>query len=122
VAWLGLLLTYLPVRDYAWERTDAAEWQLALWSSVLRRVQPRYVPAPACLLGFAAWRAGHGALACVAVARALAADPSYNMAVLLDDVLRYALPPSAVDDWPVRHDGRRGRTARPRRRRKRRIG
>ena len=40
---------------------------------MLRRVEPAYVPAPACLLAFAAWRAGQGALARVAVDRALAA-------------------------------------------------
>ena len=114
VAWLAVLLTDLPVRDYAWERTDAADWQVALWTDVLRRVPAEYVPAPACLLAFAAWRAGQGALACVAVARALEADPAYNMAVLLDEVLRYALPPSAVADWPVH----RYRPRRPRSRRR----
>jgi hypothetical protein len=114
VAWLGVLLTHLPVRDYAWERTDGADWQVSLWTDVLRRVPPGYVPAPACLLAFAAWRAGQGALASVAVARALEADPAYSMAVLLDEVLRYALPPSAVDDWPVHHESPR----RPRRRKR----
>jgi hypothetical protein len=64
-------------------------------------VEAPYVPAPACLLAFAAWRSGHGALASVAVDRALARDPAYSMAVLLEDVLRYGLPPAALDGWPA---------------------
>lgn len=103
-AWLGVLLTDLPVRDYAWERADGSDWQLALWTDVVRRMEPDFVPAPASLLGFAAWRSGQGALASVAVERARRQDPGYHMAVLLDDVLRYALPPSAVHDWPVPGD------------------
>lgn len=117
VAWLGVLLTHLPVRDHAWEHTDGADWQVALWSEVLRRVAPEYAPAPACLLAFAAWRGGHGALATIAVQRALAQDPTYSMAALLDEVLQYGLPPSAVDDWPVSGaggaGGRRARSRRP---------
>jgi hypothetical protein len=115
-AWLGVLLGHLPVRDFAWERIGNEQWHVALWTDVLRRVEPEHVPAPACLLAFAAWRAGHGALACLAVDRARTQDPEYSMAVLLDDVLRYALPPSTVDDWPAgqvtkgrRAGGRRSR-------------
>jgi hypothetical protein len=116
VAWLGVLLGHLPVRDYAWERIGVEEWQTALWTDVLRRVEPAHVPAPACLLAFAAWRSGHGALASIAVGRAVAQDPTYSMAVLLDEVLRYALPPSSVDDWPAGERPRRS-PARTRRRR-----
>jgi hypothetical protein len=116
VAWLAVLLVHLPVRDYAWERTGAEEWHVALWTDVVRRVEPSYLPAPACLLAFAAWRAGHGALASVAVERARAQDPDYPMAVLLEDVLRYALPPASIDaDWPThrrRGGGRRNRRPR----------
>ena len=119
VAWLGVLLTQLPVRDHAWERIDRSEWHVPLWTDVLRRVEPIYVPAPACLLSFAAWRSGDGALACVAVDRARRQDPAYPMAGLLGDVLRYALPPSAVDDWPPA-EGRHPRA--PRRHRRRAIG
>jgi hypothetical protein len=116
-AWLGVLLGHLPVRDFAWERIGNEQWHVALWTDVLRRVEPEHVPAPACLLAFAAWRAGHGALACVAVDRARTRDPEYPMAVLLDDVLRYALPPSTVDDWPA-GQVTKGRRAGGRRRRR----
>jgi hypothetical protein len=100
-AWLAVLLVHLPTRDLAWSRIGGEPWQVPLWTDVLRRAEPPYVPAPACLLAFAAWRAGHGALASAAVDRALAQDPAYSMAVLLEDVLRYGLPPSALDGWPV---------------------
>jgi hypothetical protein len=105
VAWLAALLVHLPVRDYAWERTgDAPSWT-ALWTDVLRRVEPAYVPAPACLLAFAAWRAGNGALARVAVDRALAQEPDYSMAALLDEMLRLALHPRLLADWPSVQSG-----------------
>ncbi|RZU51064.1 uncharacterized protein DUF4192 [Krasilnikovia cinnamomea] len=100
VAWLGVLLIHLPVRDYAWERIGTEPWRVAMWTDVLRRVEPQYLLAPACLLGFAAWRAGMGALARVAVDRALLRDPRYPMARLLEDVLDYALDPAAVRGWP----------------------
>lgn len=100
-AWLGVLIAHVCVRDQAWRANDEEPWQVPLWTDVLRRVEPSYVPAPACLLAFAAWRAGHGALAAVAVERALAQDPAYTMAQLLDGILRHGLPPSVVDGWPV---------------------
>jgi hypothetical protein len=102
VAWLGVLLGHLPVRDFAWERVSDDEWQVDLWADVVRRVEPEHLPAPACLLAFAAWRCGQGALAVVAVERARSQAPDYSMAALLDEVLRYALPPSTVDGWPAR--------------------
>jgi hypothetical protein len=114
MAWLGVLLEHLPVRDYAWERIGGDAWQVALWTDVVRRVAGEQVPAAACLLAFAAWRTGQGALAAVAVDRARSHAPEYSMALLLDEVLHYALAPSAVDGWPsARPPRRRG----PRRRR-----
>lgn len=100
VGWLTLLLTHLPVRDDAWERTDGTEWHLTLWTDVLRRAEPDLVPAPACLLSFTAWRAGQGALAAVALERALVAQPDYSMAHLLGDLLARGVPPSRLDGWP----------------------
>jgi hypothetical protein len=117
VAWLGVLLGHLPVRDYAWERVGEEDWQVRLWTDVLRRVEPGQVPPVACLLAFAAWRSGHGALAAVAVERARTQDPDYSMAGLLQEVLQYALPPSTVDDWPMRRRPPR-RPIRPARSRK----
>ena len=100
VAWLGALLADIPVRDYAWERIGVEDWCADLWTDVVRRVEPAYVPAPACLLGFAAWRQGQGALAYAAVDRAVAADPEYTMAGLLAQILELGLSPAAVVGWP----------------------
>lgn len=115
VAWLTLLLTQIPVRDHAWERTDGRDGDIAFWGDVLRRAEPELIAAPASLLAFAAWRAGQGALAAVALERALARHPDYSLAVLLDDLLRRGVPPSDLDGWPavglpgvVRRRGRRG--------------
>jgi hypothetical protein len=100
-AWLGLLLLHLPVRDYAWTRTRQQEWEVALWSDVLRRVEPRYAPAPASLLAFVAWRSGLGALASIAAERALEQEADYSLAVLLREALLCGLPPSVLDGWPA---------------------
>ncbi|WFE95487.1 DUF4192 domain-containing protein [Micromonospora sp. WMMD987] len=117
VAWLTLLLTHLPVRDHAWEHTDGREEDIALWGEVLRRAEDELVPAPACLLAFAAWRAGQGALAAVALERALTLRPDYTLALILDDLLRRGVPPSDLDGWPTVTDPRvlRRRRRRPRR-------
>jgi hypothetical protein len=101
VAWLSLLLTHLPVRDHAWERTDGRDEDIALWTDVLRRAEPDLIAAPAALLAFAAWRAGQGALAAVALERGLAEHPDYPLALLLDDLLRRGVPPSELDGWPA---------------------
>jgi hypothetical protein len=100
VAWLTVLLTQLPIRDHAWERTDGRDADISLWTDVLRRAEPELIAAPGSLLAFAAWRAGYGALAAVALERVLAARPDYSLAVLLDDLLRRGFPPSELDGWP----------------------
>ncbi|ROT33688.1 DUF4192 domain-containing protein [Micromonospora sp. HM5-17] len=99
VAWLSLLLVHLPTRDDAWRWTGGEEWHLTLWTDVLRRAEPDLGAAPASLLAFAAWCAGQGALASVAVDRALEAQPDYSMALLLAEALRVGIPPSILDDW-----------------------
>jgi hypothetical protein len=69
---------------------------IRLWRHVLTRVTEPYAAAPACRLSFAAWRAGEGALANVALDRALAADPHYSMARLLQELFISGLPPWSV--------------------------
>jgi hypothetical protein len=61
---------------------------------VTRHAQPGYVAAPAALLAFVAWQCGDGALANVALDRALADDPRYSMALLLRQVITAGAPPS----------------------------
>lgn len=96
VARLGFLLTDLRVRDEAWIRIDedAPAADISFWRDVLRRVEPHYVPAPASLLAFAAYSAGDGGLANVALERALEADPAYSMAVLLRSLIDAGIPPA----------------------------
>jgi hypothetical protein len=98
LAWLAVLLGDLQVRDDAWARMHPAyrEAHCRLWTDVLRSAALDYVPAPASLLAFAAWQAGNGALAAMAIDRALGADPSYSMAQLLGGAVDAALPPSAA--------------------------
>ncbi|MEU8365835.1 DUF4192 domain-containing protein [Micromonospora tulbaghiae] len=117
VAWLTVLLTHVAVRDHAWSRTDGRDEDISLWTDVLRRAEPDLIAAPGCLLAFAAWRSGHGALAAVALERVLSAHPGYSLAVLLDEALRRGVAPSALDGWPGPDDGAvlRRRRRRPRR-------
>ena len=96
VAWVTVALRDLRVRDDAWARMDPAhrDAHRRLWTDVVRRAQPGHVAAPASLLAFVAWQCGDGALANVALDRALADDPSYSMATLLRQVISAGAPPS----------------------------
>ena len=96
IARITVALRDLRVRDDAWARMDPAhaDQHLRLWIDVVRRAQPGYVAAPAALLAFVAWQSGDGALANVALDRALADDPQYSMALLLRQVITAGAPPS----------------------------
>jgi hypothetical protein len=96
IAWLTVALRDLRVRDDAWARMDPAHLDAhrRLWIDVTRRAQPGYVAAPAALLAFVAWQAGDGALANVALDRAVADEPRYSMALLLRQVISAGAPPS----------------------------
>jgi hypothetical protein len=95
-AWLALVLTRVRIRDDAWARMDPAhrDAHRRLWTDVVRRAQPGYAAAPASLLAFTAWQGGDGALANIALERALADNPGYSMALLLGDALDAGAPPS----------------------------
>jgi hypothetical protein len=96
IARITVALRDLRVRDDAWARMDPAqaEAHLRLWTDVVRRAQPGYAAAPAALLAFVAWQSGDGALANVALDRALADDARYSMALLLRQVITAGAPPS----------------------------
>jgi Domain of unknown function (DUF4192) len=98
LAWLTVTLSDLRVRDDAWARMEP-KFRAAhrrLWTDVVRHAGEAYVPAPASLLAFIAWQSGEGALANIAIERALAADPDYSMAHLIGQALDAGLPPSAA--------------------------
>jgi Domain of unknown function (DUF4192) len=96
LAWLTVVLKDLRVRDDAWSRMDPehAPAHLRLWTDVVRRAQPGHGAPAASLLAFTAWQSGNGALANVALDRALADDPGYSMAQLLRQVITAGAPPS----------------------------
>jgi len=93
---LTVVLRDLRVRDDAWSRMrpEHREAHARLWTDLTRLAQPGYVCAPAALLAFVAWQSGNGALANVALDRALAEDENYSMAVLLRQVIDSGAPPS----------------------------
>ena len=97
-AWLAFVLTRLPIRDDAWARMDPGhrDAHRRLWTDLVCRAQPGYVAAPASLLAFTAWQGGEGALANIALDRALADTPGYSMAQLLRELLDAGAPPSAA--------------------------
>jgi hypothetical protein len=97
-AWLSVVLMRLPVRDDAWalmepEHRDA---HIRLWTDLVRHAQHGFAAAPASLLAFTAWQSGNGALANIALDRALADTPGYSMAELIRQAISVGLPPSAA--------------------------
>jgi hypothetical protein len=72
------------------------EWDLDVWREVVRRARPDLVAPPATLLALAAWRLGDGALAWVAVERALGTDPGYPLAQLIAEALARGLAPTTL--------------------------
>jgi hypothetical protein len=110
----------VPLQDVA-VRDEVATWALEDSETMLtfllglarQSVAPYDVPV-CTLLALVAWVRGDGALANVALDRALAGDPAYNMAKLFRAGLDGQLPPTAVKQW-LRQTRR---TLHPRRRRR----
>ncbi|HEX6077661.1 MAG TPA: DUF4192 domain-containing protein, partial [Micromonosporaceae bacterium] len=98
-AWLSVLLLVDEFVSLAWQRVAAATGSahVALWGDLTRRAEPAYLPVVATLLGYAAWRTGDGALAGIAVQRALRIDPEYRPARVMDTLLTTGTPPDAVE-------------------------
>jgi hypothetical protein len=94
-AWLTVALREVRVRDDAWARMlpEHRAAHRRLWTDLTRLAGPGYVAAPATLLAFVAWQSGDGALANIALDRALADNPRYSMAKLLRQVLDSGAPP-----------------------------
>lgn len=97
---LGLDLAVIRVRDEAWTLLDDATQpaHLHLWKDLTRRLEPRFVPPAASLLAMAAWRSGTGALASIALDRALSLDPAYSMAGLLRHAMQHLLAPQSLTE------------------------
>jgi hypothetical protein len=102
------------VRDRALELALGAEAPAAetLWTECTRRAPAPLDAAPATLLAVSAWLRGDGAMANVALARALAGDPAYALARLLAQALAECLPPAdlrAMIGGTLPRAGRHGR-------------
>jgi hypothetical protein len=67
---------------------------VALLESVVAHVPRRLQPSPLTLLALLAWWRGEGARASLLVARCLAVDSAYRLALVLDTALEAGLPPS----------------------------
>lgn len=111
VAALLVALADVPTRDVAagWVEGARGDAARGLWAELTRRAPRPYDVAPATLLANAAWRDGQGALARIAVERALTSDPSYRLALLLQRVLDDGINPAAMRRRPPRGRGRRRR-------------
>jgi hypothetical protein len=95
LAFLAVMVADLRVRDDAWALMDPVYrgQHLRLWTDILAGAAPELAPAPAALLAFTAWQCGDGALANVALERALTADPDYSLALLLSQAVQAGIPP-----------------------------
>lgn len=80
----GAALAVVPVRDALWMAVDDRRLDgRALWRDLGRRLPSPYNAPPLFLYGWAAWRAGDGALAGIAAERALESRADYHAADLL---------------------------------------
>ncbi len=95
VAWA---LRDVDVRDRAMGMALTADAPGAevLWTEVTRRAPPPLDAAPATLLAVTAWARGDGAMANVALDRAMTSEPGYGLALLLEQALAACVPPAQV--------------------------
>jgi hypothetical protein len=102
------------VRDRALELALGADAPAAeiLWTECTRRATAPLDVAPATLLAVSAWLRGDGAMANVALTRALTGDPSYAFARLLAQALAECLPPAELRAMIEETSGRAGGTGR----------
>jgi hypothetical protein len=93
---LTVLLNLTSIRNYAARLTSTEPWQQQMWTDLVRRAEPEFTAGPAVLLALCALRCGEGALAGIAVARALDADPDDRLARLLDQAIGVGIDPATV--------------------------
>lgn len=95
-ALMTVLLDLPSVRDVAAWRTTGEPWEIDMWTDLVRRAEPEFTATPAVLLTLSALRAGNGALAAMAVQRALQADPADSLAQTLAEVVAAGMDPATV--------------------------
>lgn len=98
VARIAWGLRDVDVRDRALQLAlgDDAAAAEQLWTECTRRAPSPLDAAPATLLAVSAWLRGDGAMANVALERAVRAEPGYRLALLLLQALEECLPPAAL--------------------------
>jgi hypothetical protein len=69
---------------------------LRVLSEAVRRLPPPYDAAVCASLAWVAYANGDGVVANIALDRALETDPTYSLALLIDDALYRQVPPSAL--------------------------
>ena len=95
-ATLTVLLELPSLWEFAARRTNGEAWQIAMWSDLVRRAEPPFTAPAATLLALCALQAGHGALASMAVDRALSADPQDRFAQVLKRAIAAGIDPDTV--------------------------
>lgn len=96
-AWLSVVVTAAPVRDFALTQTQARLEHVDLWAQITRHAQPPFTATPAALLATTAWRCGDGVLAKLAAEHALHLSPDHQLAALVADALQAGIPPSKFE-------------------------
>ncbi|MEU7874266.1 DUF4192 domain-containing protein [Dactylosporangium sp. NPDC049140] len=95
-ATVTVLLDLPSLWEFAARATTGEAWQIQMWSDLARRAEPPFTAPAATLLALCALQAGHGALAAMAVDRALAADPQDRFAQLLHQAIATGIDPATV--------------------------
>jgi len=94
-AWLTVSFREIQVRDDFWCRLEpeGRQQNLRLLIELTRLARSPYVAPAASLLAFVAWQSGNGALANLALDRALDDRPEYSMAEMVRTALDAGAPP-----------------------------
>jgi Domain of unknown function (DUF4192) len=94
-AWLTLCLHSTQVRDDFWSRLEpeGRTQNLRLLLKLTRLTQLPYVTPAATLLAFVAWQCGNGALANIALDRALDDGRKYSMAEMIREAVNAGASP-----------------------------
>jgi len=100
-ATLTVLLELPSLWEFAARRTNREAWQIQMWSDLVRRAEPPFAAPGATLLALCALQAGRGALASMAVDRALSVDPQDRFAQVLEQAIAAGIDPDTVTALPT---------------------
>lgn len=95
-AMFTVLLDLPPVANDTARRTNGEDWQIRMWTDLVRRAEPLFVAQPANMLALSALQSGAGALATLAIARALDAEPSNGLTNIVATIHGLGLAPHEV--------------------------